>query len=125
MTRLLPLLALSACYNLTPVDAGAPCAEVGYAISRRTFECTGDDGLANQRYRDFKDAYACRELDWDFSSDTAYIYAEIPGEASRYFHCSFTIGELPCELVEAYGDDFEQWLTASVACPLVVEASGS
>ena len=123
MRRLLPFAALACCYNLTPVEAGAPCEEVGYAISRRTFECTGDDALANQRYRDFEAAYACVDLDGSTAGDTAYVYAELPGPSSRYFHCAFTIGELPCELVDEYGGDFAQWLTASEACLLVVEAA--
>ena len=48
----------------------------------------------------------------------------LPVPPADYFHCAFAIRQLPCELVEAYGDDFAQYLTASDACPWVVAPAG-
>lgn len=121
--RFLPLILLAGCNNLVPVESTAPCEEAGYALSRRTFECTGDGDLANARYLAFTEAYACTELEWDVQPDTGLVYTLAPGDEVDLFHCAFAIGELPCELVEEYGDDFGQWLTASTACPLILEAA--
>lgn len=120
MSALMALLG-AGCLNLEPVTADEPCNEVSYAVARRTFECTGDNALANQRYLDFSGAHACKELDWHFEPDSGIIYTNAPGLAVDYFHCAFAVGELPCELVERYGDDYAQWLTASPVCELVIE----
>lgn len=123
MIRSLLLLSLVGCTNLEPVESTAPCTEAGYALARRIFECTDDGDLANARYLAFTDAYTCTELEWVITPDTGIIYTNAPADEVDYFHCAFAMGELPCELVESYGDDFAQWLTASTACPLILEAA--
>ena len=115
------LLSLLGCTNLEPVSPTAPCEEAGYAIARRTFECTDDGDLANDRYLAFDAAYTCADVEWDLQPDTGIIYTKAPGNEVDYYHCAFAIGELACELVESYGDDFSQWLSASPACDLILE----
>lgn len=115
------LLVLLSCTNLVPVTEELPCTEAGYAVARRTYECTGDGDLANARYLAFTDAYTCADLDWDVEPDTGIIYTNAPGNEVDYFHCAFAMGELACELVADYGDDFSQWLSASSTCEMILE----
>ncbi len=41
-------------YDIEPDE---PCRQAGFSIASRTFACTGDDALANDRYRRFSAAY--------------------------------------------------------------------
>lgn len=121
---MIALLLLAGCTNLEPVSGTLPCEEVGYAISRRTYECTGDTELANARYEAFVDTYTCRSIDWELGKqDTDLPNTVGPKGQLDYFHCAFAVGELACELVEAYGDDLDLWLDSSEACPLVIEGA--
>ena len=95
MSRL-SLLLLTGCTNLVAVESTMPCEETGYAVARRTFECTGDGELANARYLAFTETYACTELEWNVQPDTGIIYTQAPGNVVDLFHCAFAIGELPC-----------------------------
>ena len=52
---LLPMLM--GCPSLKALPQDQPCLEAGYAIARRTFECTGDGDLANARYELFEAEY--------------------------------------------------------------------
>lgn len=118
--RATTLLLLVGCSSLRTVEGDLPCLEAGYAIARRTFECTGDAELANARYVRFEAEYECVVVDYpEIEEPNEYLVGEegLPGD---WFHCSFAIGELACELVDAYGDDIDQWLTASPSCSEVV-----
>ena len=109
-----------ACASLRPIDGDLPCREAGYAIAWRTLECTGDEALANARYEAFEANYTCVEVDYG-EVDAENIYLLDPRDnPGNWFHCSFAIGELPCELVEQYGDALDEWLTASPSCAAVV-----
>ena len=114
------LSMLTACTNLEPVSPDAPCDEVGFAISRRTFECTGDHDLSNARYQAFTREYECIPVEWELEDDDGIPGVDPQGQLN-YFDCAFTIGELACELVDEYGDDLPLWMESSTACPLVVE----
>ncbi len=107
------LLVFAACVTLRPIEADVPCREAGYAISRRTFECTGDGALANRRYEAFARQYTCISPAIEY--DTGY-YANTPADL---YHCAFAIGELACSLVTTYGDDLDRWLDSSPMCALV------
>jgi hypothetical protein len=130
MIRLSPALLLAGCASLQALPKDSPCVEAGYAISRRTFECTGDGDLANARFERFEKQFACIELpDWfvDTGIVTQYLQTDGSGGALSppdYYHCAFAMELLPCELVEEYGDDLGQWLNSSNACAYVIEPKG-
>ena len=86
---------------------------MGFAIARRTFECTGDSELANSRYERFDKELECVEVDLSISDDD-------PFDEGDYWHCAFALGELARELVDEYGDDVEAWLSTSDGCAYVV-----
>lgn len=130
---LVPTLALAACPSLHTLPEEQACVEIGYAIADRTYACTSDPDLANERYLAFEDAYDCLDL-----PDAVIVTSPtgggtfvggtdgepLPVQPADYFHCAFAIRQLPCELVETYGDDLAQYLTASDACPWLVAPAG-
>jgi hypothetical protein len=123
-------LSLAGCASLQALPPDAPCVEAGYAISRRTFECTGDAELANARFERYRREFECIDLPkWsvDTGEVTKFLEAEGSGAALSppdYFHCAFAIELLPCELVAEYGDDLSRWLEGSNACAWIVEPRG-
>jgi hypothetical protein len=129
--RRLWMLAATGCATLHALPREQPCHEAGYAISSRTFECTGDADLANARYRQFEADYECVPLaEWHL--DTGTEGSRIEGDTGGLtllpqdsFHCAFAIRQLACELVEAYGDDLDQYLASSDACGWVVKKGGA
>lgn len=107
--------ALAACNR--SLDDDAWCKEAAYAIAGRTEECTGDSALASARYEAFFDAYTCVEVPPEsLADDTAGAVAP-----QNLAHCALAIRNLPCELVDAYGDALDRYLTASPVCALLVE----
>lgn len=108
-------LLLVACEHLPTVPPDQYCKEAGFSIASRTFECTDDPGLANDRYEAFAQTYTCRE--WDLSRENQL---QAPVEADL-FHCAFAIDALSCGEVRACGDDLDCWLAASPTCALVVK----
>ena len=123
-------VALAGCRSLTVLPDDAACVDAGYAISRRTFECTGDPALADARFDRYRRDYVCRDLppapdrDVPFTQrDTSDSGVEVAPE--DLFHCSYAISLLPCELVDEYGDDLDRWLATSDACGWIVDPAGS
>lgn len=115
------LLLLASCgATLRPVEGTLPCEDTAVAISRRTYECTGDSDLANARYELFFQQYTCVEVDLETELAEAW-YDTLESAPGDWFHCAWAVGELACELVEDYGDDLSLWLSASPVCPYVVE----
>lgn len=108
------LLFLLSCAST--MDSDAICKEVGFAIAGRTEECGGGTDLAEARYLAFQDQYTCVEVDPASDSGLAGVKPE------DLYHCPLAIRHLACELVEQYGDDLDQWLTASPTCGLLVES---
>lgn len=99
--------ALSAC-GVVRLPPGQVCDEVGFAISRRTWQCTGDEALAAERWDAFQDDATCYDVD-----------AEVD-EADNYLACATAIEAMSCEEVEAAGDDLSAWLAASPVCEWLV-----
>lgn len=99
--------------NIQEVAADQPCLEAGYAIARRTEECTGDRELANARYDAFGSEWRCIATPPD---DPAYrdIAADLYG-------CAATISSLSCDTVDEFGDDLDLWLGVDPACGYIVE----
>jgi len=96
-----------ATYDIEPDE---PCRQAGYSIASRTFACTGDDQLANARYRRFAGAYRC-------------IAAEATPDT---FYCSNALGDRTCAQVLADGDDLDAWLGAGAGCgQVLVRADGT
>jgi hypothetical protein len=113
------LLLASGCGAMDLVDDDSACLEAGYAISRRTYECTADPDLANARFEKFSANYQCIPMpDW---SDGLQEDEPYPPDL---YHCAWVIGELACEWVDAYGDDIAAWLNSSPACAYVIEPAG-
>ena len=121
-TMMVLLSFLIGCESLEPISPKAPCVETGYAIARRTFECTGDTEAANARYQQFRSEYSCIAVEYNKDVVVSQYTVDESEQPGNYFHCSFAIGELACELVQDYGNDLELWLDSSPICPLVVEA---
>ena len=107
------ILALVGCLSYRFPEQDSPCIEVGLSIARRTYECTGDDALADERFHAFEQQVECRNTD--------AVLREHPGiGAADLYECSFAVGEVACEWVEAWGDDIPSWLAASDRCTWVV-----
>lgn len=127
MTVRFAALALAGCPSLEALPPEQPCVEAGYAISSRTFECTGDEALANARYLAFREAFTCVPIPpWHLveGPEGAHLEGEtglLQWDPPDAFHCAFAIRQLPCEQVELYGDDLDQWLTCSAACARVTD----
>jgi hypothetical protein len=119
------LLTLLSCGWLDRVDPDSPCEETAYAISRRTYECTGDGDLANARYDAFFEQFECIPLEYDeYGEVTSGPGANTGVLAEDTYHCAFTLGELACERVEELGDDLAAWLELSNACAYVIKEAG-
>ena len=120
----LPLLtSLTLAAGLGCAQKVAPdryCQEAATAIAGRTEACTGDLELADARYAAFYEAYTCVDVPVEsMGEDTASLIAP-----QDRLHCAFAIRNLPCALVEAYGDDIEQYMTASPICGTLVQPKG-
>lgn len=89
---LLVCVGLVSC--LTPMPTDQPCVEAGYAIARRSYECSGDAADANQRHEAFEAGYRCVPADWSDDLDS-----QDPVDGRQLFDCAFAMGELACELV--------------------------
>jgi len=113
---MIPLVfALMGCHPLEAMSPDQPCVEAGYAISSRTFECSGDPELANDRYRDFEKQFAC--IEWDVTDPETFN----PNSREKdLFHCALEIRGLSCGTVDNYGKDLDAYLTHSPACNLVI-----
>lgn len=99
------------------LEGDAWCKEAAYAIAGRTEECTGDNAAATARYEAFFDAYTCVDVPPEsLADDTAGAVAP-----QNLAHCALAIRNLPCELVEEYGDALDRYMTASPVCRLLVE----
>jgi hypothetical protein len=111
--RPLLLLGLAGCNALTPIGPEDFCHEAGYAIARRTEQCTSDIDLANARYLAFERQYDCIP-----------IQMKDPPEGvapEDLYACPLTIERLPCDIVEELGDDIDAWLASAAACSYLVE----
>jgi hypothetical protein len=109
------LWLLAACSNLAPMPPDLPCREAAFAIAARTEECTGDVALAESRVDQFQELYTCIAVD---TTDPAFDGPAMAVE--DLFGCAFSIRELPCELVEEYGDDLELYLLNSASCTWII-----
>lgn len=124
------LLALSACvYELVP-DARI-CEDVGYAISARTLECTGDEALAVERHEQWEADAACLLSDEDPPEDNPdgilpMVESDYGAESQRLerlYGCVQAISELDCAAVEQRGDELGWWLRADPSCQDVARVS--
>jgi len=116
------LTGLSGCTWLSQIDGDSPCEEAGYAIARRTYQCTGDPDLSNDRHDLFLDATECIPLDFD---ETGVVISG-PGaglgvKAEDTYRCAFIISELAGEVVGELGIGIGAWLSVSNACAYVIE----
>jgi hypothetical protein len=115
VNRAWAVLGLGGCVQpfITRVADDQPCLEAGYAIARRTEECTGDLERANDRFHQFERQWTCIPTPpddpdlWDVAPD---LYA-----------CAATISSLSCDAVDELGDDLSRWLGVDPGCGWVVE----
>jgi hypothetical protein len=117
MNRAALLLGLAGCLSpfITEVDDEQPCLEAGFAIARRTEECTGSRELANRRFHTFEREWACIPTPPDDP--------ELRDVAPDLYGCAATITTLSCDTVDEFGDDLGSWLGVDPACGYVVEPS--
>jgi hypothetical protein len=124
-------LALTACAGFQPVSDIQPCLEVGYALAAITETCSGDRAAGNARYQQFREEYRCiptpvepkGEGSTEGTSADESEGAAGPAPEDLY-DCAFAVEQLPCDFVEAAGDDLEVYLSVSPGCPLVAEPKG-
>jgi len=112
---LVGVLPTGGCITLRIMAPDLPCREAAVAIASRTERCTGDIELANTRYEAFEDTYECIAVE---VGDPAFDGPALSPD--DVFDCARAIRDMPCELVETYGDDLDRWLMVSNACPWVV-----
>ncbi len=117
---LVALAALAGCDSISPMPVDLPCREAGYAIAARTAECTGDIALGERRYERYRAQFAC--IEW--SADDPALWDTGNVGAEDLFSCSFTIRNLPCEVVADLGDDIEAWLSTDPGCTWVAREKG-
>ena len=118
MSRLLPLFfGLSACTLVAPMPDDQPCKEVGWAYAARTYTCSGDVELANERYDELTDQTTC--IEWE--PDDPRL-DEIGAE--NLFTCAYYIRNLPCETLEALDGDVEALLALEPSCDWVIQVDG-
>jgi hypothetical protein len=89
------------------MELDEPCRQAGYAIASRTYACTGDSGLANDRYLAFSRDFTCKN---ERTSADALL-------------CAGELNELSCESALAFGDRLEAWVGSSVECMLILGSS--
>jgi len=111
----LPLALVLSCTSLKTMPPDLPCREAAFAMAARTEECTGNLELANKRVDLFFKDYVC--IDADVTDPEMNNPAVHPLD---WFNCAFAIREMPCELVEEYGNDIDRYLTQSDACTWVI-----
>lgn len=83
--------------------------DVGYSIASRTFQCTGNQKLANRRYEAFDDTYTCVAPS---PQNTEY---------AQFFDCSIQVYRTSCDDVERFADDLDAWLGASTMCRQILQ----
>jgi hypothetical protein len=95
------LFAAYGCDTTLPGDE--VCRDVGYSISAKVFECSGDVDRANKAYEDFMANRTC--LVPAVGDDEPYA----PG--STDYGCSRNILEFSCDKSDALGENYDQWLS--------------
>jgi hypothetical protein len=106
------------CSPIDPMPPDQPCREAGYAIASRTLTCTGNAELSQSRYDTFRKQYTC--IEWE-TTDPRFTSEFGPEDL---FGCAYVLSNLPCELVDQYGNNLDAWLTTTDSCALVVEMEG-
>ena len=97
---------------VTPVADDQPCLEVGYAIARRTEECTQDLDLASRRYKQFGREFKCIPTP---PNDPDYVDV-----APDLYGCAATISELSCDVLNEFGDDLGAWVDVDPSCAYIL-----
>jgi len=117
---LLGLAAHLGCGDLIEaIDPEQPCLEAGYAISSRTYDCTGSQRTANQRFLAFEREFNCIPR---LPDDPLFAERDPTGtEYANLFECAYTLSEQTCEATETLGDDIESWLLLSETCAITIE----
>jgi len=114
MRRISPLLLLTACApTWQDMEPDQVCSDVGFAISARTMECTGDPDLAAARDAALNRDYRCQVRSVE----------DVP--IDRYYHCPIAVYDLGCKAVERNGDDLDLWLEASWVCDVILTPKGA
>jgi len=116
--HLVVFAGLTGCSPIDPMPPDQPCREAGYAIANRTLTCSGNADLAQKRYDTFEKDYTC--IEWK-TTDPRFNHEFGPEDL---FGCAYVLSNLPCELVDQYGNDIEAWLMTTDSCALVVELEG-
>ncbi|MCC6899442.1 MAG: hypothetical protein IT377_10735 [Polyangiaceae bacterium] len=105
---------VAACTGIEALPEDQPCRDVALSIAQRTMDCTEDADLSQARLDAFHERYSCIEV--DVAKD----------DVGNLYHCSSMVSGMTCAEVKQAGDDLDQWLAVSPACPLIVRrADGS
>jgi len=95
---LVSLLAAVHCSDVEPASGADLCDEAGFSISNRTFACSQDQTLSNDRYERLKAGYDCK------AAGPPIHYTDTQVECAR------SLLAMTCEQVTAAGDDLDRWL---------------
>ena len=95
-----------------PLENDELCKEAGYSIANRTYSCTANPELANQRYEKFAREFTCSITDVQRAPVVCYL------------ECAEAINALSCDDVDALGNDIEAWLLTSPQCSRMFEELG-
>lgn len=113
---LLGLLAFAAC-NYDELPPEEVCADIGYAIATRSYQCGEDSDTANGRYEDFDEGWRCQTDEIE-----SIIDDEGPGAV---YACATALGRVSCDDAEEAGDSIDEWLAFEERCADLVTPVGS
>lgn len=117
------LLCLLACRGYESADPTEVCKEAGYSIANRTLACTGDNELANTRYRRTMSEFQCLAQPSPPPVDPGQ--PDPPGKTFQsQLQCAQSLFELTCDQVIASGDNLATWLSISEGCSTLFSNSG-
>lgn len=109
---LLVMVSFNTCTTLIPIEEQQVCDDVGYAISSKIFQCTGDHSLANKAYKNFSGNFFCNE---------SVLGADLRAKDLRdVYACSEAIMQHSCDRVIEYKDDVNKYLDLSGQCATII-----
>ena len=125
------LLLLLSCYPQRPLTAEGLCADVGYALANRTWDCTGDEAAANAAYEELFEYASCglealvveEDTGWLEDGSTAYFSTRSGEqlEVGEAYACPGAALTVDCGVVETIPAAWGAMVDAAPVCAQVLE----
>lgn len=136
--RTLPLIVLlvAGCGYVPETQPEEVCADVATTVALLTMQCARDTHLAEQRYARLKDTFRCNiegfadactaheaagqracvnsDCFWHAENNTCRGKLNVKGR--NPYACSHAIGNLTCDQLRDYGEDFDLWMAGEATC---------